>query len=320
MSHMSRHKLPAPPLVLQPILCRVPADSSRAQALLDVARFLSKRGLLTDGGEKNLEDLFQGRGEMVSLTTQDVRAWAHALALELLEEISPPRWPDIATVYFNTYDKGKPRRPNRMQRLYMEWSADAGWLGMLEACQNHSQLWVPLVEALQSLEPDNRDARFFRVFLQATEDSDWKVWQAAYHNSLKERQQWLCMLPYFEFLEVRDRLAWLDGQAESLLDLSKLPNWASALLLAYRKPKESDAVVLPAPMMVLLMQLLTQFRNEVDPRWIGVLTSYRVSAQNLAQIRSAISDSDPIHRIALGPRPGRPWLPEMWALLEEKGF
>lgn len=314
--HMSRHKLPAPPLVLQPILCRVPAASSRAQALLDAAGFLSSRGLLTDGGEKNLVDLLEGRGGMVSLTTQDVRAWAHALTLEILEESSPNRWPEIATVYFKTYDKGKPRRPNRMQRLYIEWSADASWLGMLEACQNHPQLWGPVKDALQSLNPDNLDARIFQVYLAATDSSDWAVWKAAFELHPKERRQWLAMLPYFNFLNIDERLTWLGREAENLQSLPQLPPWAPDLFLACRRERAPEPLPLPETLVSLLFSLLQRFEGEIDPCWIGALRNYRVSQSDLVRFQSAISKDDPIRRIALGPRPGRPWLPLMWDLLK----
>ena len=116
-----RRKRPSPPLVLKPYFGRFPIGGERESYLLELAGFLDRRKLLTDGGSKNLGQGLRGRNQVVSLGLQDVRSYAHGL-VQSLAEAPAEQWSEITEQYFLTYDKAKPRRPTHLQRLYLEWS------------------------------------------------------------------------------------------------------------------------------------------------------------------------------------------------------
>jgi hypothetical protein len=272
-----------------------------------LSNFLGQRGLLTDGGSLNLARGLRGRGGVLSLTTQDVRASAHGLARDLLEEPNPARWAPLAEAYYGRYDRGKPRRPTRLQRLFLEWSPDLGPLGMLEACQTHHRLWQAVGDALPFQDPEDRERQLLEVALAVRESSSWDFWRQAFDSKASWRPDLLAMLPLLPQPPLQQRLAWLAGQAKEPRQL-----WSEGLLLACRRPPGSVPVDLPSPLRELLLQLVTTSPREVDGRWLGLLRGYRCGADYLEKLAGSLHVEDPIHRIVYGARPGRSWLAELW--------
>jgi hypothetical protein len=302
--------------VLQPILGRARHGSSRAARLLELGRFLQARGLLTQGGELSLTRELRGRNAAQSLTTQDVRASAHGLVLELLAEPAACRWPEVAESYYRRFDRGKPRRPTRLQRLYLEWSPDLGPLGLLEACSTHPRLWGELRQALPSQQPQACEALLLKAACEVQEGSGWEPWLQAFDLHPALRAPLLLALPLLPHPCLPVRLEWLAGLATPKAVDSQANDLAAARLLACRLPRGKTGLGMPAPLIRLALQLVGSTPAEVDPSWLGALRGFGWPAAEVARLRAALRPEDPVHSIVYGARPGRPWLKE---LLEELG-
>lgn len=301
---MSRRKLPAPPLILKPVFSRVRAGSSQAPRLLELAQFLASKGLLTDGGQMNLEAGLEGRGGVLSLTTQDVRSWAHSLVLDLTEANDPNEWSALTQVYSQRFDRGKPRRPTRLQRLYLEWSRDLGPLGLLEAAQQHSFLWSEIEEAVSFQTLDDHDRKLLDVILEFRGSGDWLAFQQNFLNQPRLQAELLRALPSLDAPSLESRLDWLSELARSRGRLD------SEIILACRIPPGTDHS-LPEPLVQTLFRLLDEHQGEVDPKWLGSLRFHRWPMAAVDLLDSRISRDDLIRRIVFGPRPGLNWLEQM---------
>jgi hypothetical protein len=278
---------------------------------LKLAHFLHERGLLTDGGALNLGQGLSGRGEVLSLTTQDVRASAHSLTRDLLKAVDPSCWPGLAEDYYKRYDRGKPRRPTRLQRLFLEWSADLGPLGMLEACQTHPRLWQAIDAALPPNDHEDPDCRLLSLALKVRESEDWETWLEAFASDRAIRAELLALLPLLPYPAWEVRLAWLADQAAG----PHAP-WSEELLTACRRRPGSPAVAMPEPLIALTIRLVVGAPGEVDPRWLAALRTFRWPASSLTTLANALSLEDPVHRIVYGARPGKRWLADLWDELE----
>ncbi|MCA9780490.1 MAG: hypothetical protein KC800_27390, partial [Candidatus Eremiobacteraeota bacterium] len=203
-----RRKRPAPPLVLQPHFARFPREGRKARALLDLACFLSGRNLLTDGGSKNLAQGLRGRNGVVSLGLQDVRSYAHGLVGNLLRA-KEEHWQTLAEQYFLTYDKGKPRRPTHLQRLYLDWSNDLSWPGLLRASRHHPFLWPEIELALERLEDESLDRTLLSLAVRCR--ASVEPWEESFESG--ERAALLQLLPLLPADDFRHRLPWLAAQA-----------------------------------------------------------------------------------------------------------
>ena len=306
---MSRRKLPAPPLVLQPVFVRVRQGSPRAGLLLELARFLKLRGMLTDGGALNLERGLQGRGGTLSLTTQDVRSWAHGLVVELWEA-PPGEWPEVQQDYGERFDRGKPRRPNRLQRLFQEWSSDFGPLGLLRACRTHPRLWETIELVLESPAVSGTEAELLKAVDSLHRRGDWEGFQASYRAKPKLRRQLLLALPLVDAPDLPERLAWLSQE------LKHSPELGSEILQACR-PHDPVELSLPDALAQACLQLLREHPGQADPKWLGSLRHYRWPQDLPNELDGLIAPHDSIRHIVFGARPGTNWLNELLSSLRD---
>lgn len=306
---MSRRKLPAPPLVLQPVFVRVRQGSLQAGLLLELARFLKLRGMLTDGGALNLERGLQGRGGRLSLTTQDVRSWAHGLVVELWGA-PPAEWPKMHQTYGERFDRGKPRRPNRLQRLFQEWSCDFGPLGLLRACRTHPRLWQTIELVLQSPAVSGTEAELLQAAGSLHLRRDWQGFQASFRAHPELRRQLLLALPLVDAPDLPERLDWLSQQ------LKHSPELSSEILQACR-PHDPVELKLPDALAQACLQLLREHPGQADPKWLGSLRHYRWPQDLADELDRLIAPHDPIRRIVFGARPGTNWLNELLSSLSD---
>ncbi len=304
--NVPRRKLPAPPLVLQPVFARVRQGSPQAARLLELTVFLLARGMLTDGGVLNLESGLLGRGGVLSLTTQDVRSWAHGLVLELWETEDATDWPAMTESYSRRFDRGKPRRPTRLQRLFQEWSADFGPVGFLEACRSHPRLWSTLEDALSSPIDNGPEQRLLELALAVHQSGDWEAFHRSYRSHPKLRPSLLRALPLLDSPSLEERLAWLTAEVQERPELS------GEILQACRT-RESVGFSLPDELVQACLDLLRRYPGQVDPKWLGSLRGYRWPPGTALEFDLAIEPNDPIRRIVFGPRPGTFWLEELIA-------
>lgn len=307
---MSRRKLPAPPLVLQPVFARVRQGSPQASLLLELAHFLRTVGLLTDGGVLNLEAGLLGRNGALSLTTQDVRSWAHGMVVELWEAGEPSKWPAVAESYSARFDRGKPRRPTRLQRLFCDWSSDFGPLGFLDACQNHPRLWSTLEQALNAPIDLGPEQRLLAVALSVQQSGNPEPLFSAFHEQAPLRKGLLLSLPYLP-VSAEARLPWLVN-AERLH-----PDLASEILQACRLPCSTE-LALPGSLASACLTLLGESYGFCNPRWLASLRAYRWPHFWVQKLDPAISPSDAVRRIVYGARPGTFWLPQLLEELERR--
>jgi hypothetical protein len=249
----------------------------------------------------------------MSLTTQDVRSWAHGLVCDLLREPDESDWTAVADRYFRCFDRGKPRRPTRLQRLYLEWSRDREWTGLLEACQSHPNLWEQLKEALSYLDANHQERRLLSLVLTVRESEDWSLWLGAFAQGDLDREDLLKMLPWLPVPSLEQRLGWLSEQASGLLS-----PWSAALLPACRLPAHVQGQSMPESLIALTLQLAASRPGEVDPCWLAALRGYRWPREKVRALVAALHPQDPVHRIVYGPRPGRPWLAEILEALPEQ--
>jgi hypothetical protein len=279
---------------------------------------LQQRGLLTDGGAVKLAGGLRGRGGVLSLTTQDVRGSAHGLTRELLLEPDATLWPELADNYYRRYDRGKSRRPSRLQRLYLQWSFDQGPLGLLEACRSHPHLWSELREVLGPLrwEEEELDRMLLWLACQVREERDESCWLLAYQERSAWRPRLVELLPLLPYPILEQRLAWLAARAED----TQCP-WQEALLLACRLTEpQPEAVPMPPSLIALTLRLVKAAPEGVDPAWLAVLRPYRWPAGQLERLQASLRPGDPVRRIVYGARPGRSWWEQLWETLRAQAL
>ncbi len=282
-----------------------------------VASFLEELDMLTDGGRLNLGQGLLGRGGVLSLTTQDVRAGAHALALELLAEPDPAHWGGVAERYNRSYDRGKPRRPNRLQRLYQEWSGDLGFLGLLEACRTHPRLWEAVREALPMLHDDDDDRQVMGLALEVHDLADWAPWLNSYRQEARTNSsrsgRLLEMLPLLPYPRLEQKLAWLTEEVH------QCGGREAHLLAARQDPLAPGRLEMPAALRELTLRLLGENPGEANPSWLAAQRGYLWPQEDLQRLDQALLPHDPVHRIVYGARPGRPWLAQLLDELKSGG-
>ena len=269
-----------------------------------MAQFLSSKGFLTDGGQLNLNAGLLGRGGVLSLTTQDVRTWGHGLVLELWESEEPQNWPVLTLEYSQRFDRGKPRRPTRLQRLYLEWSRDLGPLGLLEAAQSHPQLWPEIRDAVAFQSPEDQDRHFLESVLEFREQKDWSRFHERFLSLPRQKGALLKALPLLDGLALKERLDWL---AQRLVDE---PHLTPEVVLACRASSLA-ACQLPISIARAVVVLVENSPGETDPKWLGSLRHYRWPRETVSALSSAVSMSDPIRRIVFGARPGTNWFEQL---------
>ena len=312
-----RRKRPSPPLVLTPLFGRYPACSERGSLLINLARFLEGRNLLTDGGVKNLKMGLEGRNGVVSLGLQDVRSYAHGLVRDLLTQ-APSQWTSATQTYFETYDKGKPRRPTHLQRLYLDWSRDLDWTGLLQACRDHSHLWAELALALDRLEDDSVDKDMLELALKCRECL--QPWRSAFVSPGSAKQELLTLLRVLTRDLPAPRLALLVEIAETCTGRE---DWAGSLVICShcdysqaRRLRRQGLCYEPLERIALLNLEQQQF----DPLFISAFRSFVQSGQSIERLFESISPQDPVRQAVFGSRPGTSWLEaqkeEMYRLIE----
>ena len=310
-----RRKRPSPPLVLKPHFGRFPIGGERESFLLELARFLGRRKLLTDGGAKNLEQGLRGRNRVVSLGLQDVRSYAHGLVQSLVEAPAD-QWEEMAERYFLTYDKAKPRRPTHLQRLYLEWSHGLSWPGLLRAVRNHPFLWPEIELALERLEDECLDGALLALALRCR--NSVQPWVESFEKG--DRATLLQLLPLLAADDYRQRVPWLATAADRW---DSTQAWGIELVRACHlsfveslqlRDLEFDRQALER---VALHHLPKASR---DPLFISAFRSFVTAQATLDQLMAAIPRDDRIRYAVFGPRPGRLWLEaqkaEMLKLIE----
>lgn len=316
MTFMSkRRKRPAPPLVLKPVFGRFPVGSSREARLIELARFLEGRNCLTDGGSKSLAEGLRGRNQVVSLGLQDVRSYAHGLVSQLIDQPAE-EWAGSTTVYFETYDKGKPRRPTHLQRLYLEWSRDFSWPGLLEACGDHPHLWEEISRALQRIDDNSLDKDMLSLALNCRDR--WTPWKAAFGKDSSRRRELLILLPYISILS--QRICWLADTARTMTGREA---WSREMILAchgsFLEARQLGSLEFCRESLERVA--LANLDQELfDPVFVSAFRSFVQNRATIERLMEAIRDDDPIRRVVFGPRPGVSWLgaqkEEMLRLIE----
>lgn len=311
-STRTRNKLPSAPLVLEPVLAQARKGSGAASLLIELATFLESKDLLTDGGRINLKEGLLGRKGLLSLTAQDVRSWAHYLALQLWSQKDLSKWPDVLSSYYASYDRGKRRRPNRLQRLYLEWSSDYGPIGLLEAAKSHPDLTAKIKAALLLIDDRDPDSRLLAIFFRAEKSRSGDYWFKAFQNIPELRKPLLRLLPLLHYPNILERLHWLAGKAidPELNDLREEMWMACA-----RGTTKEEPIELPDPLLGLLLKLLAEANEQVEARWLAVLYGYRLCLKELHLLESLLSNQDPIHKIGFGARRSRLWWQELRVVL-----
>lgn len=313
----SRHRLPAPPLVLQPILGGARKNTAKGQHLLDVAGYLGERDLLTDGGKINLAQGLLSRKDTLRLTTQDVRGSAHALALELLAHKAALEWPNLTQAYYARYDRGKPRRPNRLQRLYLEWSHDFGPLGLLRAVQSHPRLRDITLKALPYLEEDHPDRQLLQLFFYIEQTGHTAAWLQAFTTQPVLRTGLLGILPLLTWLPLNERLMWLeDIQAGKTSETLDIELW----LACHQEQRTTIESHLPLQLQSLGLSIIKKHFGEIDAAWLGVLKGYQLPRTTVWAFAQALSPIDPVHTIAYGPQRKYSWWQQLYQELLTRSF
>jgi hypothetical protein len=312
-----RQRLPAPPLVLSPIFGRYPVGGSGSDRLIELARFLQGRNLLTDGGAKSLNNGLQGRNFVVSLGLQDVRSHAHGLVQELMKRPSQD-WASFTEEYFQTYDKGKPRRPTHLQRLYIDWSRDLSWPGLLQACHHHPNLWAELDLALDRLDDDSLDSEMLDLARRCRGSLD--LWEQAFENQVAQRKNLLVLLRLLTPHRILRRLSWLERTAHPC---SGKEDWAIALITAchcdFPQARQLRRDHFNGESLErLALECLDQ--EQFEPLFVSSFRSFVQSRATIDTLLAAIPQSDPLRYAVYGARPGTSWLEaqkqEMLQLIE----
>lgn len=304
-----RRKLPAPPLVLEPYLVRLLDDGRILDRMLEFGDFLRRHSLLTDGGVKNLELRWEGRNGFRTISSQDVRGWAHALVLEMWP-LPREGWESARQDYFSRFDKGKPRRPNHLQRLYLEWSRDRCWSGLLKAAAHHSFLWSELSLAVERLKPDYPERALLQIALRSLDGGD--AWESAWQEGSLESVELLALLPFLPW-PVEKRLELLQEIAQPSLP----PALHYPLLSACRVEMEA-ALSLPSfpGLEEFANRLLPCQREQHQAEFFCGFRAFARSREMVTELFQGLSNEDPLLRVRYGARPGKRWLDGMREELE----
>ena len=308
-----RRKLPAPPLVLQPHFARIPSDSSKAERLLALGRFLAQHGLLTDGGVKSLDNGLRGRNDVRSLGLQDVRSWAHGLVVELwLAE--PQEWMTLFEDYRRRFDKGKPRRPNALQRLYLEWSPDYSWPGLLDACRVHGFLWERLDEALARLHDDHPERPLLSLASQCR--TNMTAWDDAWRQGVTDPSVLLQLL--FKVSRHDERLPRLSAIAASVRLDEELPSWAYFVIAACCCSFDEARTTRPSVCLEdLARSVLDAFDGMHQAEFLCGFRAFLSREDTLQKLMAGLSPADPLQRVTYGARPGIRWIESLREELEQ---
>ncbi len=314
-----RRKRSAPPLVLQQIIARVREDEGAAALLLSLGAFLAQRDLLTRGGRKNLEAGLTSMHGSLTLGLQDVRSSGQALAVELWKMGSDgkDRWAERADLYFLQYDRGKPRRPTRLQRLYLDWSRDLGWLGLLQSCSTHPQLWRELGDALSFPTENVLERRLLEIALRSWEGQGWGGWIEEFETARAFRMELLILLPWLPGVAVGRRLRWLLEQGGVLEHSDPLPEWTEALIraCACRTAAERSRVRQEEldlrPLERLAWRLLERPGVMLGPELVAAFRVLASHPETPGRLERSLSAESPLRRIRFGSRPGRCWWTEI---------
>jgi hypothetical protein len=312
-----RRRLPAPPLVLTPYFARYSVGSSREALLVELARFLQSKNLLTDGGVKSLEQGLRGRNLVVSLGLQDVRSYAHGL-VQVLTTRPADQWATCFHDYFQAYDKGKPRRPTHLQRLYLEWSPDSSWPGLLQACRDHPRLWPELSVALDRLDDDSIEKDMLSLALRCSDTVE--PWTSAFSSEKSAQKELLVLLPLLTPDKLPWRLSWLSELASSC---SGNEDWHASVITAChcdfpQARRLRRHTFNPEPLERLGLACLNQ--DQIDPLFVSAFRSFVRSSETIEKLFNAIPEDDPLRGVVFGARPGSSWLEaqrrEMYDLIE----
>lgn len=306
-----RRKLPAPPLVLTPYLLRLSSQSDLAPKLLELACFLQMRGLLTGGGERSLQEGLRGRNGVVSLSLQDVRACAHGLVVEIMQagEWDQISWMERWECYFQRYDRGKPRRPTHLQRMYLEWSGDLTWRGLLKACREHPRLWPELQLAWERFEEPGEEKFLLQMALSSRENLD--CWLQAFEEKEgPERALLLDLLPLLSPAMPSWRVPFLAREVAQRADIWE-PSQAFSLIKAchcgYRESVELRRVDFPREALEgLALRCFDQ--GSLDAIFLGAFRSFVSCRETIDLMLQKIPPDEPLRRVSFGSRPGLNWL------------
>lgn len=292
-----RRKLPAPPLVLEPVLLRVREEE--LERLTRLAEFLARRGHLTDGGSKGLSLGLRGRNGYCCLTDQDVRGWAHAL-VNSLWQTDEERWEAETERYFSCFDKGKPRRPNHLQRLYLDWSDDLSWPGLMRAANGHPRLWAELAVAVDRLHSDHPEKRLWEFALAFREDSTG--WKMAWRDHVIERSLLLKMASRLPWSTLK-RLCALQGCVESVDPCDRYE-----LICACAAGWNEVLELPPFPELQSLAESLLPYPSlEHRPEFFTGFRAFLREPALLVPLFESLSPRDPLAAVRFGARPGRLW-------------
>lgn len=298
-----RRKLPAPPLVLGRHIARLPEGSQQVDVLRALGIFLERKDLLTDGGKKSLQNELRGRNHIVSLGLQDVKSCAHGLAESLWTCGSEELWPGLTEEYFQTYDRGKPRRPTHLQRLYLEWSPTLDWVGLLRILPHHPFLWKELQLALERIEDPLVDKDCLLLALACRQSVE--PWRAAWAEAKLAPEYLLRLLPHLEL--PLDRRLRILGQLPPSADSQ---DWVRA---CHCRPSQARGVGLANQELGQLetraMKILGQVDSEfLDPLFVSAFRAFVTCENTVIHLADSISPVDPLRRVVYGARPGRAWL------------
>lgn len=301
-----RRRLPAPPLVLTPHLVTLSEDAPEAPRLVELGRFLSGRKLLTDGGEKNLGTGLRGRNGRVSLGLQDVRSHSHALVLELWAGETED-WSTLAELYYQRFDRGKPRRPTHLQRLYLAWSGDYSWPGLLTAAAYHPRLWPEIRKALDRQERETLEVKILRLAWRCRTHPE--LWLEEFRKHEVNKEALLLLLPRVENLTPSKRLQFLEGLASSL---STVPAWSYSLVEAAQVTM-TEARVLPGSALLeeFAAEILRTHHGFHGGEFLSAFRAFIKSEATVGLLESSIQTTDPLRRVSYGARPGKNWLEEL---------
>lgn len=282
---------------------------------MELAGFLDRRKLLTDGGSKNLGQGLRGRNQVVSLGLQDVRSYAHGL-VQSLAEAPAEQWSEITEQYFLTYDKAKPRRPTHLQRLYLEWSHDLSWPGLLRACRHHPFLWPEIELALERLEEECLDRTLLTLALRCR--TAVQPWVDCFENG--DRAALLQLLPLLPADDFRQRLPWL-AAAATRWDATQAWGWELVRACHLDFAEARELCDLDFDRRALERVAFHHLPGEAfDPVFVSAFRSFATTPETVERLLVAIPSADRIRYAVFGPRPGRLWLDvqkaEMLKLIE----
>ena len=314
---MSRRRLPAPPLVLRPIFLRVTEGTAEAQQLVELAQFLQGQAMLTGGGESKLKLGLTGLGRQCSLTLQDVRSWAHGLVEELISCLAnPERWPEKKQRYLSTYDRGKPRRPTHIQRLYQRWSSDLDWTGLIAAAQRHPRIWSDIEHAVSFLETPSQEKHILELALHLKHSQDWSVWKRQFEQNGEYQRAYLRLLPLTGQATLQQRVDWLEDF------LSRKPaekNLRIPFVLCALKHRGEPIFKGSCPSLFSLnIETIEETSGRVEPLLLYALLTTLNRPDSLPILQELVAPTDPILSIGYGARPGVNWTEQLWERLSAK--